>query len=167
MAEKNTLLTNKVKYNGIFSFSDFYNFCYRWLTEETDLIIFENKYEEILTGDSKNIQIEWTGSKKLTDYFKFEIKVKFRILRLTKVEITQNGTKVETNKGSVEIKVEGIIVKDYEGKFETTAFLKFLRSIYEKWIITSRIKEFEDKIIEDSDEFLSQAKAYLDLEGKR
>lgn len=167
MAEKNTLLTNKVKYNGIFSFSDFYNFCYRWLTEETDLIIFENKYEEILTGDSKNIQIEWTGSKKLTDYFKFEIKVKFRILRLTKVEITQNGTKVETNKGSVEIKVEGIIVKDYEGKFETTAFLKFLRSIYEKWIITSRINEFEDKIISDSDEFLSQAKAYLDLEGKR
>lgn len=167
MAEKNTLLKNKVKYNGIFSFSDFYNFCYRWLTEETDLIIFENKYEEILTGDSKNIQIEWTGSKKLTDYFKFEIKVKFRILGLTKVEITQNGTKVETNKGSVEIKVEGIIVKDYEGKFETTAFLKFLRSIYEKWIITSRINEFEIKIIEDSDEFLSQAKAYLDLEGKR
>ena len=167
MSEKDTLLTSRVKYNGIFSFQDFYNFCYRWLTEETGLTIFENKYEEKLTGDSKDIQIKWTGVKKLTDYFRFDIIVEFRILGLTKVEITQNGTKIETNKGSVQIKVKGIIVRDYEGKFETTAFKKFLRSIYEKWIITSRINEFQAKIIGDSDEFLSQAKAYLDLEGKR
>tara|TARA_Y100000296_G_C5164136_1_gene253582 strand:+ start:1105 stop:1608 length:504 start_codon:yes stop_codon:yes gene_type:complete len=167
MAEKDTLISNKIKYNGIFSFKDFYNFCHKWLTEETGLTIFENKYEEKLEGDSKQIQIEWSGSKKLTDYFKFEIKVKFRITGLTKVEITQNGTKTQTNKGGVEIKADGIIVRDYEGKFETNAFKKFLRSIYEKWIITSRIEEFQGKIISDSDEFLSQAKAYLDLEGKR
>tara|TARA_Y100000310_G_scaffold253607_1_gene260506 strand:+ start:4468 stop:4971 length:504 start_codon:yes stop_codon:yes gene_type:complete len=167
MAEKDTLISNKIKYNGIFPFSDFYNFCYKWLTEETGLVIFENKYDERLEGDSKKIDIEWAGFKKLTDYFKFEVKVKFRITGLTKVEVTQNGTKIETNKGSVEVKIDGIIVKDYEGKFETTAFLKFLRSIYEKWVIPSRINEFQGKIIEDSDEFLSQAKAYLDLEGKR
>ena len=167
MAEKDTLISNKIKYNGIFSFSDFYNFCYKWLTEETGLAIFENKYEEKLEGDAKKIQIEWSGGKELTDYFKFEIKVKFRITGLTKVEITQNGKKIETNKGSVEIKVDGILVRDYSGKFETTAFQKFLRSIYEKWVIPSRINEFTGKIIGDSDEFLSQTKAYLDLEGKR
>jgi|TARA_B100001971_G_scaffold208318_1_gene229974 hypothetical protein len=167
MSEKDTLISNKVKYNGIFSFSDFYNFCYKWLTEETDLDISENKYEEKLAGDSKNIVIEWVGTKELTDYFKFEMKVKFRILGLTKVEISQNEKKIQTNKGGVEINVNGIIIKDYKGKFETTAYLKFLRSIYEKWVIPSRIEEFEGKIIGDVDEFLSQAKAYLDLEGKR
>ncbi|HED06383.1 MAG TPA: hypothetical protein ENI61_06840 [Ignavibacteria bacterium] len=167
MAEKDTIFSSKIKYGGIFSFPDFYNFSYKWLTEETGLMIFEKKYDEKLEGDSKKIQIEWAGGKKLTDYFKFEIKVKFKITGLKKVEITQNGKKIETNKGSVEVKVDGIIVKDYQGKFETTAFLKFLRGIYEKWVITSRINEFENKIIGDSDEFLSQAKAYLDLEGKR
>lgn len=167
MAEKDTLIQNKIKYNGIFSFSDFYNFSYKWLTEEIGLTIFEKKYDEKLEGDSKKIQIEWAGSKKMTDYFKFEIKVKFKITGLKKVEITQNGKKIETNKGSVELKVDGTIVKDYDGKFETTAFLKFLRSIYEKWVIPSRINEFKNKIIGDTDEFLSQAKAYLDLEGKR
>ena len=29
------------------------------------------------------------------------------------------------------------------------------------------IEEYEDKLVEDSDEFLTQAKAYLDLEGKK
>ena len=74
--------------------------------------------------------------------------------------------KVETNKGQVKIKTEGILSRDYKGKFETSAFNKFLREIYEKWIITSKVEEFKGKIAEYCDEFLLQAKAYLDLEGK-
>ena len=42
-----------------------------------------------------------------------------------------------------------------------------MRGVYEKWVIPSRIEQFEEKLISDCDEFLSQAKAYLDLEGKR
>ncbi|GAI26093.1 unnamed protein product, partial [marine sediment metagenome] len=87
--------------------------------------IAAEKAQEIL----KDIEIEWTGTRKLTDYFKFELQAKFRILALSNVEIDQNGVKVSTNKGSVEIKVKGIIVKDYEGKFERTGFRKFLRSV--------------------------------------
>lgn len=167
MAEKDTIFSSKVKYNGIFNFADFYKFCYDWLTEETLLLISEDKYVEKLSGDSKNIDIEWSGKRKITDYFQFDAKVKFKILNLTKVEITEGGKKINTNKGSVEVSIKGILTRDYKGKFETNAFNKFLRSIYEKWIITGRIDQMEDKIIEDCDEFLGQAKAYLDLEGKR
>lgn len=167
MAEKDTVFSSQIKYSGFFSFEDFYNFCYTWLTEETGLKISEDKYKEKLSGDSKEININWTGSKKLTDYFKFELGLEFSVKNLTKVEINQNGAKINTNKGSVKMNVKGILVRDYQGKFETTSFQKFLRGIYEKWVIPSRIEEYEAKIIGGSDEFLSQAKAYLDLEGKR
>ena len=82
-------------------------------------------------------------------------------------DVMINGIKVSTNKGSVEMKIAGTLSRDYKGKFETTAFRKFLREIYEKWIIPSRIDEFQGKIAMECDEFLSQAKAYLDLEGKK
>ena len=167
MTERDTIFSSKVKYSGFFSFNDFYDFCYSWLTDEVGLIMGENKYSEKLIGDSKEIDIEWRGFKDITDYFRFEIKVNFRVRGLKKVEINQGGTKIETNKGSVEIKVRGILARDYKGKFETSAFNKFLRSIYEKWVIPSRIMEFMGKIAGDCDEFLAQAKAYLDLEGKR
>jgi len=167
MAETNTVFSSTIKYSGIFSFAEFYRFCYDWLTEETGLKIKENKYEEKLVGESKNMVVQWTGERKLTDYFRFDVKVKFSIGGLTNVEINQAGAKVKTNKGSITIAVQGILVRDYQGKFERNALNKFLRSIYEKWVITSRIEEFEDKIANDCDEFLSQAKAYLDLEGKR
>lgn len=167
MPEKETIFSSRIKYNGIFSFKDLYKFCYDWLKEETGLDLVEEKYEEKLTGDSKKIEVEWSGSKKMTDYFKFEAKIKFSLDNLTKVEVNQGGAKVETNKGTVKIEIKGNLIRDYEGKFETTAFKKFLRSIYEKWVIPSRIEHYEDKIIESCDEFLNQTKAYLDLEGKK
>jgi hypothetical protein len=167
MAEKETVFSSEVKYNGIFSFKDFYKFCYDWLTEEVGLDVSENIYEEKLSGDSKDIKIEWAGESKLTDYFRFDAKVDIVVRNLTGVEINQGGRKVKTNKGDVKVKIKGILVRDYEGKFEATAFNKFLRSIYEKWVITSRVSQFEDKIVGSCDDFLGQTKAYLDLEGKR
>ena len=167
MAEKDTIFSSKIKYGGVFSFADFYKFCYDWLTEETGLGISEDKYIEKLSGDSKSIDIEWSGTRKVTDYFRFDVKIKLKIIGLTNVEIVQDGKKIRSNKGSVDISVKGILVRDYQGKFEKTAFQKFLRGIYEKWVIPSRIEDYEGKLFGDCDEFLSQSKAFLDLEGRR
>ncbi len=167
MPEKEKIFSSAVKYIGIFSFKDFYKFCYEWLTEETGLGVVEDKYKEKLIGDSKEIRVQWTGELELTDYFRFDAKVEFEIDNLKEVEVAKGNAKVRTNQGSVKVKTKGILVRDYDGKFERTAFRKFLRAIYEKWVIPSRIEQFEDKIIGECDEFLSQAKAYLALEGRR
>jgi len=168
MAEKEEIFSSSVKYNGVFVFKDFYKFCYTWLMEETALTIFnEKKYSEKITPTGKEIKITWEGEKKLTDYFKFEIKVEFEIYNMVDVEINQDGKKIKANKAEIKVKTKGTLWRDYEGKFETTAFKKFLRAIYEKWVIPTRIEQFESYVIGKCDEFLSQSKAYLDLEGKR
>ena len=110
---------------------------------------------------------KWTGEKKVTDYFKFQVKVEVLILAMSDVEVNQGGKKIKSNKGDVEIKTKGILMRDYDGKFETSGKMKFWRAIYEKWIIPSRVKEFEDTLVKKCDEFLGQAKAFLALEGKR
>ncbi len=167
MAEKDKLFSSKIKYNGIVNFADFYKFCYDWLRDDTGLLLSEDKYTEKIAGDAKNLEIEWTGIRNITDYFRFEIKVSFRVLGLTNVEVAEGNKKVKTNKGTIEIIVKGNLIRDYDGKFEKNAFQKFLRGIYEKTVIPARIEQFQDKLNSDCDEFLSQAKAYLDLIGKR
>lgn len=167
MPEKDNVFSSKIKNSGIFSFADFYKFCHDWIAEELKFEVSEDKYAEKLSGDSKNMEIEWTCWRKVTDYFKFEIKASFRIIGLTNVEITKNGMKIKTNKGNVELSIKGNLIRDYQGKFEKTAFQKFLRGIYEKWIIYSRVNDYEDKLIGNCEELLNQAKAYLDLEGKK
>ena len=168
MPEKETVFSSTVTYTGVFSFKDFYKFCYEWLKEETGMDpLAELKYEEKIAGDLKFILVKWKGEKKVTDYFKNEVEIEFKIDGLTNVEINQGGAKVNTNKGKVKITIKGNLVRDYEGKFELSAFKKFLRSIYEKWVIPARVLEYKEKLAKDCDEFLTQAKAYLDLEGKK
>ncbi len=167
MPEKETIFSSKIRYTGIFSFKEFYKFCYDWLKEETGLELAENRYSEKIDGATKKIGVSWSGGKNLTDYFRFDAGVSIDADGLKEVEINQGGVKVRTNQGSVEVGIKGTLVRDYEGKFETTAFKKFLRGIYEKWIIPSSIEEYQGKISGACDSFLNQAKAYLDLEGKK
>ncbi len=161
------IFSSEIKHDGFFSFKDFYKFCYDWLTEEFGLSLTEKKYAEKLKGDSKEIEVEWEGTKKVTDYFKWEVSVKFRVLDLKDVELVEGKTKIRTNKGSIKVKVSGTLIRDWQGQFEKSSFRKFLRSIYDKWVIPSRVEEMEDKLADKCDDFLNQAKAWLDLEGRK
>jgi len=166
MSEKEDIFSSKVKYGEIFNFAEYYKFCHDWLEDEGYWVV-EDKYVEKLKGDAKEIDAEWTCKKKITDYFLFQLKVKFKVINMKKIEINYGGNKINTNKGTVETNLKGTLVRDYEGKFESSAFLKFLRSIYEKWVVPSRVEEFEDKLVDTCNDFLGQAKSYLDIEGKK
>lgn len=168
MTEKDTLFNTKTKYTGLFSFPDFYSFCYSWLVDSESYLIIEDKYTEKLAGDQKTVEVEWTGTKKITDYFKNQLKIKFRITNMTQVEITDSsGKKKKMNNGTVEVSLKGILLRDYDSKFETTSTKKFLRGIYEKWVIASRIDQMQTELIKFCDSFLAEVKAYFDLEGKK
>lgn len=167
MVERDTIFSSKVKYDGIFTLADFYKFCHEWLMEEGGLGIAENSYTEKLIGEAKDVIVKWTATREVTDYFKFELKIEFKVLGMTKVEVMRGNAKTSTNKGSVEIKVKGNLLRDYKGKFEISAYKKFARGIYEKWVISSRIDQMKDNLANLCNEFLSQSKAFLDLEGKK
>ena len=167
MPEKEVIFSSKMKYNGVFSFKDYYKFCYDWLVEEIGLEMSEDEYGEKISGDMKEVRIKWTGYRKITDYFKFEITVRFLILAMKSVEVVQNGVKIKTNNGSLEMNVKAELVSDYNGQFDSSAFTKWLRASYEKWIVRSRVLQFSDHITEECDEFMSQAKSWLALEGKK
>ena len=82
------------------------------------------------------------------------------------VEVEKDGDKLTMQKGSLEIAITTTLVKDYESRWEDVAFLKFLRGVYDRYIIRGRVESYEDKAFGDADEFLSQTKAFLALEGK-
>ncbi len=168
MAEKEQIFSSSIKHVGNFDFKDFYQFCYDWITEQIGMSnLAEKEYNEKISGDAKDLDILWEGSIKLSDYFKFGMKVTFKILGMKKVEVEQGGVKKTMNNGLLKMTVKGTLIRDYEGKFESGPRLKFLRSIYEKWVIPSRVEQMEDIVAENCDEFISQAKAFLDLEGRK
>ncbi len=168
MAEKDTIYKTKLKAKEcIFSYSDYYKFCYDWIMQEIGLNVFAEKgYSEKISGDTKDIDIKWEGYKNLTDYFRMEIKITFKVLKLKKIEVVKDGVKKNANQAmSNELEVKGVLVHDYKGKFEASALAKFWRGIYERWIISERVDQMENKVFGDLEEFVGQVKAYLALEG--
>jgi hypothetical protein len=165
MAEKDTLFKGKIKQAGIFDFKEFYNFAYDWLREE-GYKVTEKTYSEKVAGDAKDIDIEWIAKKKVSDYFRYLIKMDWKILGMKKTKVKKEDKEISMNSGLVEIKFAAVLVKDYEHKWEDHPFWKFLRGIYDKYIIRSRVDDYEDRIIEETDELIAQCKSFLAIEAK-
>lgn len=165
MVEKDVVYKGKVKHRGLFDFAELYRFCYDWLIDK-DYLVTEKSYSEKVTAGGKEVEIEWDARKKISDYFRFVLKINWRIIGMTETEAQRNGVKMKINKGQLEIAFSATIEKDYEHRWENSAFLKFLRGVYDRYIIRGRIESYEEKIFEEVDEYIAQVKSFLALEGK-
>lgn len=166
MAEKDSVFSTKVKYTGIWDFKQIYRFLYDWFSDHGYKII-EKGYTEKIKADGKEIEVKWEATRKISDYFKFLIKVDWLILGMTETEVQKEGVKMKINKGYIELKIAAVLIKDYEHRWESSAFLKFLRGIYDRYIIKGRIESYEDKLLAEVDELVAQSKSFLAIEGKQ
>lgn len=166
MTEKDKLFDTKIKHKGVFNFSDLYNLMYDWLADE-GYDTNEKSYKETVSSAGKELKIEWVAYRKVSDYFRFVIKVTWLIIGMTNVEIEVDGTKQPSNKGYIEIKVSSVLEKDYESRWESRPFFKFLRTLYDKYLIPARIEQYEGKLLGEMDELLAEIKAFLSLSAKK
>lgn len=165
MVEKDEVFSGKVKHSGIFDFKELYRFCYVWQVDKEYQVV-EKEYTEKLGATGKEVVIKWEAKRKISDYFRYVIKTEWRILNMKDAEVEMDGVKITLNKGNTEIKAKGILEKDFEHRWENSAFLKFLRGFYDRYIIRGRISDYEDKLLDEVDEYLAETKAFLALEGK-
>lgn len=166
MSEKDKIFSEKVKHTGLLDFKEMYGFCYTWLTDN-NYFVTERVYSEKVQPNGKEVDIEWFAFKKVSDYFRFIVTAKWKLMGLVQVEVEKNGKKIKTDKAYFEMIVNGILEKDYENKWSENAFYSFLRGIYEKYIVKGRVEQYEDKLAEECEEYIAQIKAFLALEGRK
>lgn len=167
MVEKENIIKEKIKYGGLGDFKETYKYAYFWF-EDQGFTLTEDTYSEKISGNAKEIEIEWTCSKKVTDYFKIKLSVRWHILAMTEVEVEIAGKKKNMNKfGELKIEIKGTLEKDYSNKWESSAFNKFLREIYQKYVIPQRTEQKEGDVAEVVQDFKENIKAFLELTGRK
>ena len=166
MSEKDRIIEEKISHSGIFDFKSFYSYAHDWFKEEGYGVV-EEKYSEKVSGNSRDITIEWMATKKLSDYFKIEIKIEFEINGLTDVEVEIDKQRKKMNKGKINAKISGVLVKDPESKWDKTPFNRFLRDVYNKYVIPGRVENMENIIKRSIINFKEEIKAFLELTGRR
>lgn len=164
MAEENEIFKQVLKHKGFFNFSELYNFCFDWLGDE-GFKIAEKSYTEKVSGGGKEIIIEWEAFKRVTDYIKFVISIDWHIRGMKDAEVEREGKKENTNKGDLKMTFRGIFVRDYEDKWEKKPLWKFMRGIYDKYIIRTTIDEYQGRLVGKVIGIVKETKSFLQLEG--
>jgi len=166
MVELDKLFKTKVKHTGIFDFKETYRILYEWFVDN-GYDLNEKTYKEVIgAGNAKEIEIEWDAVRKVSDYFRFEIKADWHIIGMTSVEVEIDGVKQKMNKGQFEIVFSAILQKDYEERWTGQPFIKFLRTLYDKYLIRERVEKYEQMIVEELNKIVEECKAYLSLTGR-
>ncbi len=166
MADRENVVKEKIDHSGIFDFKAVYSFAHSWLKDE-DYGVVEDKYSEKISGNSRDIGIEWSVKKEINEYLRMDWAIEFEVKGLTDVEVEIDGERKRMNKGKISITIKSAIVTDAENKWEANPFYKMLRDFYDKFIIPHRIKKTKDKIEEDVKSFKEEIKALLELSGRR
>ncbi len=166
MAEKEKITEVKIKHSGLFSFSEIYSFIYTLLTD-LEYSVEEKTYGEKTKGDQKELDVNWVAKRKISDYFRYQITLNLKTYRMTNAEGVKDGVKVSMNKGDFEVKFVAFLEKDYENRWENNAFIKFLRGLYEKYVIKSTIENYQAQLESEFNEITNQTKAYMDLLGRK
>ena len=160
MVQKKLIYKEKLTQVGYWGYEDVYNMLFNWLKNH-GYALSENSYKEKLSGGGKEIIIGWEAKKKVTDYFLYQIELNWHILGMKDAEVEIDGKKIKTNKGELEIDFKGTIIKDYEKKWTDKPIYKFLRGIYEEYIIRKTIDEYEDDLEGQTKELITDLKAFL------
>ena len=71
------------------------------------------------------------------------------------------------NKGRVFMEIKGTMIRDPESHWDRTPFYRFLRDVYNKYIVPSRIDAMTDTLRYEVSDLKEDLKAFMDLVGKR
>ncbi len=160
MAQKKLIYKEKLTQVGYWNYEDVYGMLFGWIKDH-GYSLTENQYKEKLSANGKEIIISWKAQKAVTDYFQYKLELDWHILGMKDAEVEIDGKKTKTNKGELEIVFKGSIIKDYEKRWEDKPIHKFLRGIYEKYIIRTTIDEYEGSLEDETKELITDLKAFL------
>lgn len=163
MPEEETVIAEKLKFNGVFDMKDFYAFLYDVMVS-LGYDIQEDHYKQKESPNGNQLEIMWTCEKSVDDYTKFVIRINYFIVGLKVVEVQKGDVKVSTNKGDIEMKFKGILRTDYEGRWETQPFLHLVKKIYENYLYKSTYNQWKTKVAEELNQLHNEAKAFFHLQ---
>jgi len=160
MAQKDFIVKgSKIEYEGLFCFDDLYKHIKTWFTRR-GYGMRESEYKEV-KADTRNIKISVDAIKEVSDYISFLVELSIKLENLK--EVKKKGDKKIWHQGKLIISFNALTLKDFENQWSKNAFTIFIRETYDKFVIGSKLKQFEKELEEDIYKFTNEIKSFLKL----
>ena len=130
-----------IQHKGIMDFQDIYETIADFFKQKK--FKFYEKFQRHRRPGPFGAEVlyQFEARRKVEDYYEFVVNVDIETFDMRDVEVVlKDGTKKKMTKGRVWIKINGAVSADYEKVWEKNAFLAYLKSFYNKYIVK---KKFE------------------------
>ena len=132
MAQKEEVYKEKMKQKGHWNYTELYNMLFEWL-KDSNYKLSEDLYNEKLQANGKEVIIRWTAGRKITDYFKFQIKLDWHILGMKDAEVEIDGKKVSINKSMKTAVMKTTNSKKWKNLASIFVMFVFLKTLWLEW----------------------------------
>jgi len=127
-----------IRYKGVVDFHNLWKVIIDWL-ESKSFEVQENKAKRGMQPFGEVLEVQMTGWRNVTEYYRFEILVWQKYWDCVPVEVVQNGVKKKLMKGRFFFFIQPNLILDYSDRYEksrlTKAFGDFLYKYIYKWQI--------------------------------
>ncbi|MEK6904268.1 MAG: hypothetical protein AABW87_01615 [Nanoarchaeota archaeon] len=156
------VMSTVIRKDGIFDLDTLYNAIKGWFDQ--------NKYEPTeydmtrkFAPDGGEYNIKWRAKKNVDYYVRFEIKIEMWMWKAIEVLIERQNQRFKRFKASMEMKIDCVLVKNYNKTFPPTKFGNFLRRAAERYLWKKKLEsDMEGKLYEEFEELQDKIKETLE-----
>ncbi len=159
---KESLPLLKIEKDGIYDLKRLYNHMKEWF-EENKYVYTEKENTTNVKDKGTEIKLNMSGERKVTDYFKFEIEVKFLIIESQKVRVKDK----DLDKGKMLAFLRPTLYFDYRNIWAKNKLSKLLRFVYNNFIIKKKIDDVYSAALKfEADDLFDTMKDALEMYTK-
>jgi len=163
MAERKIVFQDKtLNFKGMFDLKGLFRTINTFLAEHR-YEPFENKNYQEVYEDGKKVVFELLPYRKITDYYRLEIRVWAVFERLKDVEVEIKGVKQKLLKGDANFTFDATLITDYENRWEGRGVYFFFRSLIDKFIYKGYTDQYETAVTKDVRDLMEEIRAYLNM----
>ncbi len=164
MSERRIVVdTLRLNYQGLFNLNELYLVIDKWFRER-GWDKYERKNYEQVFKDGRQIEIEIEPWKKTSDYARAAIKINMIFTGIKDVVVKRDGYNVKMNQGKLLMTFMGYLDTDYEDRWESKAFLFFLRTLFDMYVYKIHTNKFESYVADETTHLYNTIKSYLNMQ---
>lgn len=147
-----------VSQEAVFEFDELYKMMKKWFDDHS-YDFLEKEYLDAQEEGSTSSSIKWEAERKVDDYMKFHIEARIKCSNIK--QVVQKNKKAVS--GIVAIKFECFLEKDYEDNWEKNFMMKFMREVYDKFLLKGKFDKYAEELKEETYDIFNQTKSFLRL----
>lgn len=155
----------KIRVKGLFDFAGVYKLIADWLMFSRQMEFHETRYKDKLdTALGNEIEIDTYGERRVSEFIKYFIDVKYHLWESKEVKVVIDGKSVTRMQGRMDITIKGRIIVDWQNRFKKYPKLEgfLINTVFKNELEVKHA----DPLEHDMHDFAARIKRFLNIDAE-